>query len=1617
MMAVGIVFMMCLSAFGTMCFTTVASAAPTENPTIIADIESPTLQWDGEKTSNVITLTNTGDKGTGPIIADVYLDGVHMSKGTLHFGNIPAGKSKDREVKWTPDKPGVYTMDVRVSGEILKSEMFTVIRSDLPVTWWGNKTVSGYEEYEDVTIVVTEDLTVTGTFILRNSVIILDPITFTNDWKISGSTVFEGVEVIMDSNSDGEWSIILQRAPTEVGALHLLKDTESGSRSWIHPKEQENRYNFIVDGELYIDDSTVQGTYGDISDLTQPGGIQVNSDGILEVSNNAIIEDGETHGIYVNGAGVNPGTGEPNVKIQNSQIINNGFNLGTPTGGSGIYFTNDATGLVEGNTISGNDYAGVYVSGSNPIIQGNDITTNHHYGIYTENSPGASASTTTTSVWDGTSDVTEYPVEFNNGVPITSMPYIKVPKEAKIQSATMDLTGTPIQTVALSDSYTNTNLISTMNNVGLLGGDVMLHPNYFDNFWTLEAGWQTHWVVLEYYGTGTTFPGEHYWTADVPSANLQGYVDSPGCYNGWIYRTFNFASPVNAIGIDTSITDLYGDPWNYADMRVYIGSNLPSVVTNWYAGPGPGLVPGDPYDWVSETYSTSLGKKQYYVELSEPSTQVTVAYHLVDVGGIATSFLVDYLSVSPYSTNGDITSVTVPTAHPILSATPTWDSTIPTETTLEVLLSVDGGVSWQMATNGVEMVWPLNPSNNILQYKAILQSTNSAKTPRLHDILIELKYNTLDPTLDIGNDGDIDWSHPGTFDTTETVPNFAQELQEQLRLLPADANGNVLIPLTLSSLTTGRIVIDNVNIIWQSPIHIMGNNIENHPQDGIYIDTSGNVQIEANKITNNANGIYTTNSHCQIISNTPTTALMEGIYSNSCGISINNDDASLVEDNEVYGNTYDGIYLTGLCSDVTILSNEIHDNQRNGIYCFSFGSSLSVRIENNNHIFNHLNDNCAGIQIYNRADFTIDGNTIDSNYAGIHVDTSDSGAISGNTIQFSTQYEILIASCQHVTINGNTITGTSAQTQTGIFLALSHDSTISSNAISDVSGGIVLQDSNLNNIHGNTISQTDIGVDTIGDLSSDNIIGPDNELYSNGIAVRVISNSANTITGNNIHENDYSIYTHNAPVVIEHNTIGQAYIVIEHEQVPAIIGESEISLANGNILNCTLYLNDGSLTRLEEWTDYILNYDTGEIELATPVQTGWLYYAYYNYSDGNGNTHGIIAISATPTINENSIIANDEAGIYIDNQADYFNTPSISGNLIVGNKQGIYLLQGSATITDNDILSNRGPGILFDQGKGEINLNTIKYNAEPRNPPPWEEFTGIRLESSSDVWIHENNVSHNSQNIYLYSCTNINIEYNKMVDASAVIQVYPTPPPPRGIYAVSSQMTASNNKIWGMIFGMDIEGADSNTIISHNEFYPLVESPPITNVGIRLIGASAQIEWNTFDRLETGIYCTVGSDAAISDNTITNCFGTGIHTVGSSPTIVSNTIANNGGWGIFSEHAAPANAGTDGSGLIAANPGLGDNGLGRIMQVWEVQIKVMSGGVPQEDVLVQVIPYMGTPIFTGYTDADGLTESFVATQYVVENGASTPSAISHIIMCDGMFHAWLSFDHDGIYEV
>lgn len=114
------------------------------------------------------------------------------------------------------------------------------------------------------------------------------------------------------------------------------------------------------------------------------------------------------------------------------------------------------------------------------------------------------------------------------------------------------------------------------------------------------------------------------------------------------------------------------------------------------------------------------------------------------------------------------------------------------------------------------------------------------------------------------------------------------------------------------------------------------------------------------------------------------------------------------------------------------------------------------------------------------------------------------------------------------------------------------------------------------------------------------------------------------------------------------------YIEIINETVygPSIGGETgPIYLANIPVINCTIYVDvDGEWIPIDEGPEYTLDYETGEIDISpiSPMDAGWTFYAYYNYTVLEDIDDGSLLFTENETVYGPSI-GGETGPLWLDN--------------------------------------------------------------------------------------------------------------------------------------------------------------------------------------------------------------------------------------------------------------------------------------------------------------------------------------------------------------------------------
>ena len=317
-------------------------------------------------------------------VINVNPDGSEVFLETITLSKVGIGTEDTGKISWTPTQAGENTIKVVMHYTEGGYNIDTtnrigawVISSIAEIVYIKNGVIQGNPEHHHTVFVIDGDL------------IIGSGGPFTT-LTLNGATSEAGIVMKNTGVPDGQNKIEIKSD----GTLNLLNG------GYIHISLDYHRYRFEVRGTLNVDGtnigvneerSVIEKMYGDITDLSQPAGIQMFSTSTVTIQNNAIVRHGATHNICIlNGA---------HPSVTNSNILNSGdYNAGhgmvietgaTPTilgntfgsnSNYGLYIASNTQNLlITGNVFSSN-YVGLNSTNSNTVIQGNTVTGNK-FGI------------------------------------------------------------------------------------------------------------------------------------------------------------------------------------------------------------------------------------------------------------------------------------------------------------------------------------------------------------------------------------------------------------------------------------------------------------------------------------------------------------------------------------------------------------------------------------------------------------------------------------------------------------------------------------------------------------------------------------------------------------------------------------------------------------------------------------------------------------------------------------------------------------------------------------------------------------------------------------------------------------------------------------------------------------------------------------------------------------------------------------------------------------------------------------------------------------------------------------------------------------------------------------
>ena len=561
---------------------------------------------------------------------------------------------------------------------------------------------------------------------------------------------------------------------------------------------------------------------------------------------------------------------------------------------------------------------------------------------------------------------------------------------------------------------------------------------------------------------------------------------------------------------------------------------------------------------------------------------------------------------------------------------------------------------------------------------------------------------------------------------------------------------NVTIDASTSSIENGILINNSINVKFIIRNCTIINVHHNFFASGIRLENTHNGTIMNNNCSYNYQGIYVKNSvGINITGNTAIGNQINGIYLDT------NCHNNKITGNTVTNSIHYGIQLVGDCDHNNITLNTVTMSGEYGIFVNSFGGSAD-----NNIILNNTAKENVKYGIYLRYDNynnQIINNTVrDNGDSGIGLQTCHNVNVSGNIARDNNR-GMYLQDCDNGNFTHNIVNN---NVEIGIYVFYNSDGNlIKNNTINQNELGIALQQSDLNNITGNSLignSRCIFETDSNGNIIIFNICSTptvDLPIFIDGAAIGVgahnwtwveqqswFSGGSGTIEAPYVIENlrisGFGIFYLNGIEIINSNV----YFIIQGCE----IFNSETAIFLQNVNNSynnrydAIYIGEGScFNNITDNTcfesnigisvylnsicnrivDNTLNYNEDGINLENCNHT---------IISGNTLTHNVWAAihlyqSGYNTITENIASNNEDNGIYLEEDCD---SNVISKNDLDHNYYGIELYQSDFNnISENNVFNNSYYGMEFEVS----NFNDIVGNIVANNTE-----CGLSIESNSN---------------------------------------------------------------------------------------------------------------------------------------------------------------------------------------------------------------------------------------------------------------------------------------------
>jgi parallel beta-helix repeat protein len=774
------------------------------------------------------------------------------------------------------------------------------------------------------------------------------------------------------------------------------------------------------------------------------------------------------------------------------------------------------------------------------------------------------------------------------------------------------------------------------------------------------------------------------------------------------------------------------------------------------------------------------------------------------------------------------------------------------------------------------------------------------------DGTITISNNDLDGTNNSGirvttSSGDLDISGNTVGSATDGVANNGITVN--------DFDGAAITGNTLWGSGSGV----GINVVDSDDTTVTSNTVSNFGT-GIKVNSSEDVKVELNTLNDNTIGVRVLDSDGVFVGGSNAAASKNTITGGTTGVLASGSDSLTVQENEISG-VVNGVLVQGtsgsLVSDILVDDNDITDFTGTGVrfnyvdggdifdnLINSSTGSVGIRVNNSNDI-----------------DVGDDGNAfrnrIQNVKTGVIVNASTDVRLDDNDITNVQNYGIqVIGGSSNIVVEDHTITGLGGAGNTGIYVNGSSNVTVGGgsghgNDISGFNTGIRVAnstDSEISNNELDDINNVNIYVsNSDGTSLVDGIRVLDNDIDGGKTGIQMTNSDFATVDGNiikNLTANGirFSGSTNGEITNNDIDDVGNAGILLRDLSNDTLVQDNNI---NGAKTGIAVYGTDANqISGITIDDNDILDFDSSAVVLVNAFNSAVTDNVINNASNGSGGngiyvtkSHDIV-IGGDDAANRNTVhnnIQNVKNAITVVNSNDVI----VGQNDVTNTTRGIYAGNSSnITVKDNVLTSGTGNAIQFsnvqdsviggsDTDTNEITgyQNGIVINGSNGVEASWNDIEDVTRDGIRIV---------NSDGTSLGGTDNVVAKNNEITGFGR-----------HGIYVNNSdyaEIGGFTSLDANIIDGENV-GQNGITLVSaDNAFVGWNSLTNLLNDGVRGISSNAaNIFNNTVSNTGNGLHFISSSNVLLDTNTVTDVTLDGIQVTGGTNNTAQDNIIERAG--------------------------------------------------------------------------------------------------------------------------